>query len=201
MKLPVKLPVFYLAILVPFVSACGSASEKTFAENFAEHEALFNHVDTNQSITPVAALTGSAHFTGVMGMTIDVDGLIDADPTAPGGDFRAAGDLAIDVDFGIAQSLSGTVSNFTADEGKNLSGSLTISSTGLTGNTFPATFDGLLMLDGSTLDVTGGTFTNGQFKGPAGEFIWGNHAASVDWAGPGGDPSGGLSGGFIGQRQ
>ena len=156
-------------------------------------------------ITPVGSLPpGTAVYSGVMGMTIDVDAMPDANVTASGGDFRAAGDFTINVDFGAAQSLSGIVNNLTADEGHSFAAgdTITISSTGLTGNTFPATYIGALTLDTFTLDIAG-TFLNGQFKGisPDAAFIWGNHNGTVDWDGLGGDPAGTVSGGFVGQLQ
>ncbi|MGR3291020.1 MAG: hypothetical protein ACU0C9_07470, partial [Paracoccaceae bacterium] len=90
---------------VLFISAVGLAGcgggggTQTFSERFAVHEALFAHVDINQDETlPSGGTlpTGTAVYTGVMGMTIDVDAIL----AAPGGDFRAAGDFTINIDFG-----------------------------------------------------------------------------------------------------
>ena len=116
-------------------------------------------------------------------MDVDVDGVDQPDITAPNGDFRAAGDLTINVDFGVPE-LSGTVTNFSADEGHDLSGTLTIPLVIFAGSTFDATYSGDLMLDGFDLFVTGGTTTNAQFKGDNGAFIWGFHDATINWDGP-----------------
>ncbi len=201
-----KLSFIAVGISLPLLSACGGGNtEQTFSEKFSQEEAFFAHVQTEQSRTLVAALpTGQAVYSGVMSMTIDVDGVIDTDETVtdPGGDFRAIGDLVVNVDFGVGvQTLSGTVSNFQADEGKDLSGSLTISSTGLTGATFPATYGGTLTLDTSDLIFSAGTISNGEFKGANGDFIIGGHNSTVDWLGQSGGPIGSVSGRIIGTIQ
>lgn len=135
-----------------------------------------------------------------MGMDVDVDGVDQLDITVPGGDFRAAGELTINVNFAVP-NLSGTVTKFSADEGHDLSGTLLIPLVGFTGSSFDANYSGDLMLDGFDLFVTGGITFDGQFRGDGGVFIWGFHEAAIDWAGPCGVPGGTIDGGFIGQLQ
>ncbi len=185
------------------LAACSGGTTKTFSDTFAEHEALLAHVDTVQDINLVDSLpTGSVTYSGVMAMTLDVDAMPQPPlkVTEAGGDFRAAGDFSIAVEFGNTNTLSGTVSNLTADEGHSFAAGdmLIIEPSMLTGNTFIAGYSGALTLDTFALDVTGGTTVDGQFKRPAGEFIWGGHTATISWVGPGGAPSGTVSGGFVG---
>ena len=118
--------------------------------------------------------------------------------TNPGGDFLAAGDFTINVDFAVPE-LDGTISNFSADEGHTLSGTLTIPTVAFVGSTFDATYSGGLMLDGFLLNVTGGTTSQAQFKGPNGEFIWGFHDSVTSYDDGSGVQIGTIDGGFVGQ--
>ena len=135
-------------------------------------------------------------------MDVDVDGDDQLVITDPLGDFRAAGELTINVNFDEL-NLSGTVTNFTADEGHDLSGILTIPLVEFTGSTFDATYSGDLMLDGFDLFVTGGTMADGQFKGddPAAAFIWGFHDSDTSYDDGSGVQTGTIDGGFVGQLQ
>ncbi len=173
-----------MGAIAPILAGCGGTGEQTFDEKFEVNVDLFDHVRFLQETTdPNTLPTGGAVYTGIMGMDVDVDRFDQPEITDPLGDFRAAGEFTINVDFGVASTLSGTITNFTADENHDLSCTLTIPLVGFTGSTFDATYSGDLTLDGFDLFETGGTTIDAQFKGDNGEFIWGSHTATIDWAG------------------
>ncbi|MFV2002498.1 MAG: hypothetical protein ACC619_05905 [Paracoccaceae bacterium] len=195
------------------LAGCAGPAAQTFAEKFQVHEDLFAFIEgpTHQMTVPGNLPTGSnAVYTGLMGMTVDVDGIPqDTDPNdgidmtiLPGGDFRAAGDFTIIVNFD-ASTLSGSVVNLDADEGNALSGTLTIDPTPFVDSEFDATYSGDLLLNGFTLSDTGGTTVMGQFKGPNGEFIWGFHnsVTAYDDNTAHGIDNGTIDGGFVGVLQ
>ena len=187
--------VYILLAIAPILAGCGGPAGQTFTEKSEVHESLFAHVEslTNTVLMP----NGQAVYTGVVGMTLDIDGIPQATVTADAGDFHAIGDFSVTVNVGLTSDISGVMNNFTADEGHDLTGTLTIPTTTFSGSQFSVPYTDSLSLNGSPL-VFSGTFA-GLFKGSNAEWIWGGNNGTTTYDDGSGLQNGTLLGGFVGQ--